>query len=234
MLIKPTLEELLERTENRYTLAIVVAKRARQLIDGGQPLVDRESVGSNNIVSVAAEEIAEDKVAAIPGNHEAFVPLRRDVREKILEKERQAEAEMLGIDEVSPTKPALTDQEIEDIRDRGRANVIQHLDPEEADFDVPDPEEDLTGTEPASPLAYDLLNAVEKIGGYDTVEEENIDLLDDLDLDTVDNQPDEDDVDFVDFDDDDDDFEDLDIDEDELDDEDEDEEDDEDAEDDED
>lgn len=184
MLTKPTLEELLERTENRYTLACVVSRRARQLVEGGQPLVDRNSVGSNNIVSVSAEEISQDKVAAIPGIHEPYLPLRRDVREKLLEAERLAEAEMLGLDDmVNPTRPALTDAEIEDIKDRGRVNVIQRLSPDEATFAVPDPQSDAIGSEPASPLAYDLLAAVERIGGYDAVEEDDIDLEDLLDLD---------------------------------------------------
>lgn len=184
MLTKPTLEELLERTENRYTLACVVARRARQLVEGGQPLVDRDSVGSNNIVSVSAEEISQDKVAAIPGLHEPYLPLRRDVREKLLEAERIAEAEMLGLDDmINPTRPALTDAEIEDIKDRGRVNVIQRLSPDEAIFAVPDPHSDAIGSEPASPLAYDLLAAVERIGGYDAVEEDEIDLDDLVNLD---------------------------------------------------
>lgn len=212
MLTKPTLEELLERTENRYTLACVVARRARQLVEGGQPLVDRDSVGSNNIVSVSAEEISQDKVAAIPGIHEPYLPLRRDVREKLLEAERLAEAEMLGIDDmVNPTRPALTDAEIEDIKDRGRVNVIQRLSPDEATFAVPDPHSDAVGTEPASPLAYDLLAAVERIGGYDAVEEDDIDLEDLVDLDSFGDDDEDDDFD-DDFEDDDfDDEDDLDL-----------------------
>lgn len=212
MLTKPTLEELLERTENRYTLACVVARRARQLVEGGQPLVDRDSVGSNNIVSVSAGEISQDKVAAIPGIHEPFMPLRRDVREKLLEAEHLAEAEMLGIDDMAnPARPALTDAEIEDIKDRGRVNVIQRLSPDEATFAVPDPHNDAVGTEPASPLAYDLLAAVERIGGYDAVEEDDIDLEELVDLEDFDEEDEDEDFD-EDFDDDDfDDEDDLDL-----------------------
>ena len=36
MLVKPPLERLLPKVENRYTLAILVAKRARQLVDGAE------------------------------------------------------------------------------------------------------------------------------------------------------------------------------------------------------
>ena len=43
MLVKPPMEKLLTKAENRYTLAILVAKRARQLVDGAQPLTDSDS-----------------------------------------------------------------------------------------------------------------------------------------------------------------------------------------------
>ncbi len=39
MLVKPPMENLLPKVDNRYTLAILVAKRARQLVDGALPLV---------------------------------------------------------------------------------------------------------------------------------------------------------------------------------------------------
>lgn len=58
-MIKPSLEELLGQVENKYTLVIMTAKRARQLKDGGLPLVDVEST---NPVSVALEEIATGRI----------------------------------------------------------------------------------------------------------------------------------------------------------------------------
>lgn len=199
MITQQSLEELLKRSENRYTLAIAVARRARQLIDGAQPLVDRTSVGSNNIVSVAAEEVGEDKVAVIPGIHDAYIPLRRDVREKLLEAEREAEAQMLGLSESpNPNRPSLTEQEIADIKERGRANVIQHLSPEEADFDIPEVESQ-AGEQPASPLAYELLEAVERLGGYDAVTDDEIDF-DDIDLDHIDDFRSDEDEEYSDYD----------------------------------
>ncbi|TMI74672.1 MAG: DNA-directed RNA polymerase subunit omega [Bacillati bacterium ANGP1] len=58
-MIKPPLEALLDRVENKYALVIVAAKRARQLKDGALPMVE---VDSGNPVTVALEEIAAGKI----------------------------------------------------------------------------------------------------------------------------------------------------------------------------
>ncbi|HTE02854.1 MAG TPA: DNA-directed RNA polymerase subunit omega, partial [bacterium] len=57
-MIKPPLEALLDRVENKYALVIVAAKRARQLKEGALPMVE---VDSANPVTVALEEIAAGK-----------------------------------------------------------------------------------------------------------------------------------------------------------------------------
>lgn len=59
MLIKPTLESLMEKVDSKYTLVTLAAKRARQLTDGDTPLVD---VDTNKYVSVAMEEIDAGKI----------------------------------------------------------------------------------------------------------------------------------------------------------------------------
>lgn len=58
-MIKPPLEALLDRVENKYALVIVAAKRARQLKEGALPMVE---VDSGNPVTVALEEIAAGKI----------------------------------------------------------------------------------------------------------------------------------------------------------------------------
>lgn len=58
-MIKPPLEALLDRVENKYALVIVAAKRARQLKEGALPMVD---VDTGNPVTVALEEIAAGKI----------------------------------------------------------------------------------------------------------------------------------------------------------------------------
>jgi DNA-directed RNA polymerase subunit omega len=59
MIIKPPLEALLAKIENKYALVVAVAKRARVLKEGQLPMVD---VASNNPVTVALEEIAAGKI----------------------------------------------------------------------------------------------------------------------------------------------------------------------------
>ncbi len=78
MLVKPPLEQLLPKVESRYTLAMLVAKRTRQLVDGAQPMVETDSP---NLVTVACEEIAQDKVICVEGIFTPFVPLRPEIEE---------------------------------------------------------------------------------------------------------------------------------------------------------
>ena len=40
MMIEPPIGELLVKVDCRYTLAVEVARRARQLVGGAQPLID--------------------------------------------------------------------------------------------------------------------------------------------------------------------------------------------------
>ena len=59
MMIRPPLESLLEKIENKYALVVSVAKRARVLKEGQLPMVD---VASSNPVTVSLEEIAAGKI----------------------------------------------------------------------------------------------------------------------------------------------------------------------------
>lgn len=54
MMIDPPIGELLKRVDCRYTLAVEAAKRARQLIDGEQPLFETKEIKP---LSIAIEEI---------------------------------------------------------------------------------------------------------------------------------------------------------------------------------
>mgnify|MGYP002521947617 FL=1 len=59
MLIKPTLESLMKKVDSKYTLVTLAAKRARELTDGDEPLVD---VDTTKVVSIAMEEIDQGKI----------------------------------------------------------------------------------------------------------------------------------------------------------------------------
>lgn len=76
MLVKPPMELLMTKADNRYTLAILVAKRARQLVDGALPLSESDSP---NLVTVACEEIAHDTVRMVHGHVNPTIPLRPEI-----------------------------------------------------------------------------------------------------------------------------------------------------------
>ena len=59
MMVKPSVAELLEKIDDRYSLVIATAKRARQIAQGGEVLVKTDDVAP---VSIAADEIEEGKV----------------------------------------------------------------------------------------------------------------------------------------------------------------------------
>ena len=59
MLIKPTLESLMTKVDSKYTLVTLAAKRARQLTDGDEPLVD---VDTTKVVAIAMEGIDQGKI----------------------------------------------------------------------------------------------------------------------------------------------------------------------------
>lgn len=59
MMVKPPVTELLKKVDNRFSLVIMTAKRARQLSNGDKPLTNK--IEDSN-VTLAAVEIAEGKV----------------------------------------------------------------------------------------------------------------------------------------------------------------------------
>lgn len=52
----PTILNLLEKADCRYTLVVEVSKRARQLVDGIPPLIDAKDK-ENMPVSIAIDEV---------------------------------------------------------------------------------------------------------------------------------------------------------------------------------
>ena len=98
MLTDPSIEKLKEKSASPYDLTVLVSKRARELTDGAQPMIDDD--GAANVVSLACREVAADKVVAVKGDveDEAVIPITREEkirrreeaenRRKMLEEER--------------------------------------------------------------------------------------------------------------------------------------------------
>ena len=62
MMVKPTVQELLEHAENRFALVIATSRRARQIASGDKKLT---KVNEESPVTLAANEINEGKVQII-------------------------------------------------------------------------------------------------------------------------------------------------------------------------
>ena len=67
MIMKPTVTELLQKTQNRYELVIATSKRARQIAMGDPTLT---KVKEESPVTLAANEIAEGKVTVVKDEEE--------------------------------------------------------------------------------------------------------------------------------------------------------------------
>lgn len=58
-MLNPSFRELSKRGDSRYTLVMLASKRAREIIEGGKPLIDTKTLKP---VSIALEEIMANKI----------------------------------------------------------------------------------------------------------------------------------------------------------------------------
>ncbi|NLT48831.1 MAG: DNA-directed RNA polymerase subunit omega [Clostridiales bacterium] len=58
-MLEPSIKLMKQKADSRYTLAILAAKRARDIIDGKPVLID---IDIDKPVSVAVHEIADDLI----------------------------------------------------------------------------------------------------------------------------------------------------------------------------
>lgn len=58
-MFRPSINELSNIADSRYTLVILAAKRSRELVNGSKALIESDSVKP---VSLAIEEIVEGKI----------------------------------------------------------------------------------------------------------------------------------------------------------------------------
>lgn len=67
MIVKPTVNDLLEHAENRFALVIATSRRARQIANGDKALTE---VDEASPVTLAANEINEGKIEIDTNNEE--------------------------------------------------------------------------------------------------------------------------------------------------------------------
>lgn len=58
----PSIDKLLEIIDSKYKLAIISAKRARDIEQGSKAQLDKAQLHSSKPVGIALEEIYEDKL----------------------------------------------------------------------------------------------------------------------------------------------------------------------------
>lgn len=59
-MIRPSLDVLVSKVDSKYTLVVLAAKRAREIMNGDAPLAESKS---NKPVTLALEEIAQNKIS---------------------------------------------------------------------------------------------------------------------------------------------------------------------------
>lgn len=59
-MINPSIVDLLDKVDNRYSLVIVTSKRARQIIDGAEKLTDTKS---NKALTLAINEVNDSQIS---------------------------------------------------------------------------------------------------------------------------------------------------------------------------
>lgn len=91
-MLKPSYAELMEimnkdsesDVTSRYTVVIAAAKRARQLIDGDEPMTENPAYAGKP-VSIAVEEIREGKIKVVPEGHGTVIKPKKSVEDEIKE-----------------------------------------------------------------------------------------------------------------------------------------------------
>ena len=110
-----TIEDCLEKVENRFILIHMAAKRVRQLKDGDAPLVR----SSNREVVTALREIAAGRLIMVPKPSE-----KRKPAEMKEEMEARSASVPISVKEQTPASEGLEAHAVEDPRDARHDEAI--------------------------------------------------------------------------------------------------------------
>ena len=75
----PSFDEITEITDSRYSLVMLIAKRAREIIDGSEVLVDGVDEDTNPVTVAFREVMDKDIVFADPNSAHNGIPVEEDV-----------------------------------------------------------------------------------------------------------------------------------------------------------
>ncbi|MBO5561385.1 MAG: DNA-directed RNA polymerase subunit omega [Firmicutes bacterium] len=77
--------------KSRYTVVIAAAKRARQLVDGHEPMIEEDKIKVDKALSIAIEEMNEGKIEVVPEGEGTVLVLKKDEEPVVEETEETME-----------------------------------------------------------------------------------------------------------------------------------------------
>jgi len=125
MIIKPSINDLMEKFDSRYTLAMAAAKRARQIAEGSKSLSEEEA--DSKPVSLAINELFEDKIKYIS-------PVSLDT----VQNESQDTVEKAASDVMPKTIPETASKTIPETIPETASKTIPETIPETASKTIPE------------------------------------------------------------------------------------------------
>ena len=132
MLVDPSIEKILPKADCAYELVVLVSKRARQLVEGGQPMIPDKAA---NMVSLACKEIAQDKVVCIKGDKskEIKVPKTKAARDaeraaQLAKEEAERQRELERAIQYESTSEIREDSSSEDATGLDMIEVVESFD----------------------------------------------------------------------------------------------------------
>lgn len=124
-MLKPSYAELMDvlnskesesnNVKSRYTIVIAAAKRARQLIDGDEPMV--EGVKVDKPVTVAVEELRQGKIQVVPEGQGTVLNLKKS-------QEEEFEAIINEVSAIAAEATSDEDDSISDVIDEEFSNIV--------------------------------------------------------------------------------------------------------------
>ena len=118
--------------KSRYTVVIAAAKRARQLVDGHDPMIGEEKIKVDKALSIAIEEMNEGKIEVVPEGEGTVLVLKKP-EEEVPEETDEAveEAEETGEDEFGDEEFLGDDEEDADLLESLLSDVFDDEDEED-------------------------------------------------------------------------------------------------------
>ena len=154
MLVDPSIEKMLPKADCAYELVVLVSKRARQLVEGGQPMIPDKAA---NMVSLACKEVAQDKVVCVKGDKskQITVPKTKAARDaekaaQLAKEEAERQRELERAMQYEAAAEVKEEESTEDVTGLDMIEVVESFDdvPEVTDDEEPS-DEDLEEVEEA-------------------------------------------------------------------------------------